>query len=276
MKKAIIIYDTVYGNTKKVAMSLSRGLEAGGTYVDCMPIMDCDLNALYKYDIIGIGGPTHYHGITITMKSFLSKLKNMNLEKKVYFVFETKGDFPLSGSAAKRIDRTLRKMNMKKIHPLISEIVLNKEGTLFDSTFKTTEQIGIFISNSLIHNQIDEDLNGSELKISKIYLKRLKWILLVGGSLFFCIRAIFMTSTGGDCFGRINAPFSWFLLSSEIAFSGFTVIIGMIGLALFLKENQARILAERLKIPQIIIFTGITSYSVHFIRVAIWIVLCVL
>ncbi len=82
MKKAVILYDSLYGNTKKVAMSLSRGLEAGGLYVDSSSIEDFNTTGLNNYDIIGIGGPTHYHGASKKMKSFLKKIKNVKLEGK--------------------------------------------------------------------------------------------------------------------------------------------------------------------------------------------------
>ena len=81
MKKALILYDSVYGNTKKVAMSLSRGLEAGGIYVDSNSIQDFDILEFKNYDIIGIGGPTHFHGASKALKSFLTKIKHLKMEK---------------------------------------------------------------------------------------------------------------------------------------------------------------------------------------------------
>ena len=90
MKKAVILYDSVYGNTKKVAMSLSRGLEAGGLHVDSNSIKDFNIGEMVNYDIIGIGGPTHYHGASKKMKSFLNKIKHHKMEGKYGFVFETR------------------------------------------------------------------------------------------------------------------------------------------------------------------------------------------
>jgi flavodoxin len=86
MKKAIILYDSIYGNTKKVAMSLSRGLEAGYVYVDCIPIQHFNIKELKNYDLIGIGGPTHFHGVSKQMKLFLCKIKHLRLENKRGFV----------------------------------------------------------------------------------------------------------------------------------------------------------------------------------------------
>ncbi|MFX1570230.1 MAG: flavodoxin domain-containing protein [Promethearchaeota archaeon] len=159
MKKAIILYDTVFGNTKKVAMSLSRGLEAGGLYVDSSSIEDFNIIDLNNYDIIAIGGPTHYHGASKKMKSFLSKIKHLKMDNKFGFAFETKGEFRLAGSAAKRITRYLNKIKIKIIHHIVTGTVLNQKGPLKDRTLDLMEQIGLDISDRI--NNINSE---SELK----------------------------------------------------------------------------------------------------------------
>lgn len=156
MKKALIIYDSIYGNTRKVAMALSRGLEAGGIRVDSKFVSDFNPNELEEYDIIGIGGPTHFRGVSKSMKSFLSDLKNERFDDKLGFAFETKADFPLAGSAAKKIVKSLRKLKFTIIDIIISGKVLEKEGPLVESTLNTMEQMGIYIS---------EKINQESLKI---------------------------------------------------------------------------------------------------------------
>jgi len=280
MKKALILYDSVYGNTKKIAMSLSRGLEAGAVLVDSRSIQDIDISELKNYDVIGIGGPTHFHGASKYMKSFLSKLKHVRLESKAGFAFETKADFWLAGSAAKKIIRHLKKMRIKLIHPTITGIVLDKEGPLEDSTSNTMEQIGIKISeklnNRIQKNEINQKFNGIYQSNARLYLSQSKWVILVGGPLFFFIRAIYMASTGGDCFGTINPSVSWFLLLSEIFISGLAGIAGLVGVILFLRTNNKKYLLKRLKISKIVLFGGISALIVHLMRVAIWILLCVI
>ncbi|MFX1306616.1 MAG: flavodoxin family protein [Promethearchaeota archaeon] len=280
MKRALIVYDSVYGNTKKVAMSLSRGLEAGGIYVDCYFIQDLDLVSITNYDAIGIGGPTHFHGVSKPIKSFLKKINHLNIEKKQVFVFETKADFRLAGSSAKKIIKYLKKMKMEIIHPPITGIVFDKEGPLKKNTSDVMEQIGLKISDKLNNNVIHEKhtYKNNELKKanSYIFLNRIKWILLAGGPLFFFIRALYMASTGGDCFGTINPLFSWFLLLSEITISGIAGFSGIFGLLLRIKGEKQRIITKKVYLHRIILFAGFLSYIIHFIRVAIWISLCVI
>ncbi|MFX1480226.1 MAG: flavodoxin domain-containing protein [Promethearchaeota archaeon] len=281
MKKVIILYDTVYGNTKKVAMSLSRGLEAGNLYVDCSSIQDFKIHEIENYDAVGIGGPTHFHGMSKSMRSFLKIIKKKRMENKLGFAFETKGDFHLAGSAGKKIMRYLKRMKLRIIYPPISGIVLNKEGPLEDRTLNNIEQIGLRISEKINNSAMNINKNQvhrkSESPRYRIILNRLKWILVGGGPIFFFIRAIYMASTGGDCFGTINPLGSWFLLLLEIIISGTAGITGVINFFLWRKDKRI-IFAdfEKRRFMQFVLFTGVGSYSVHFIRVAIWIILCVL
>ena len=141
MKKAIILYDSLFGNTKKVALSLSRGLEEGGLYVDCTSIQEVNIDRLKSYDLIAIGGPTHFHGASKKMKQFLPKLNHLEVENKAGFAFETKGEFKMAGSAAKRITRYMKKIGLKIIHPTVVGIVLDQEGPLKDYTLEYMEQM---------------------------------------------------------------------------------------------------------------------------------------
>ncbi|MFW9938490.1 MAG: flavodoxin domain-containing protein [Candidatus Thorarchaeota archaeon] len=156
MKKVIILYDSMFGNTKKVAMSLSRGLEEGGFYVDTRHIKDFKINQLENYDVIGIGGPTHFHGASKLMKGFLNKIKGLNIENKQGFAFETKADFRLAGSAAKRIMRYLKKMKLNIINPIITGIVVDKKGPLQESTLNTMEKLGLRLSDKINNSKEEE------------------------------------------------------------------------------------------------------------------------
>jgi len=280
MKKAIILYDSVYGNTKKVAMSLSRGLEAGGLYVDSSPIQDFDTLELKNYDVIGIGGPTHFHGASKQMKVFLKRIELFKMENKYGFAFETKADFRLAGSAAKRIIRNLKKMKLKIIHSPITGIVLDKEGPLQETTSDMMEQVGLNISdkvnNGNIQTEINQGITNSKNSSVKLYLNRLIWILLGGGPIFFLIRAIQLASIGGDSFSTINPIFSWFLLLLEIGIAGIAGSTGIIGLILWIRAENQKKLQKKSYLRNIILVFGIMTYIVHFIRVAIWLSLFVI
>jgi len=279
MKKALILYDSIFGNTKKVAMSLSRGLEAGGVYVDSSSIEDFDTIELTNYDIIGIGGPTHFRGASKAMKSFLSKIKHIKLENKYGFAFETKADFRLAGSAAKRIIRYLRKMKIVIIHSNITGFVIDKEGPLKESSLNKMENVGLNIAEKLnndIRGQFHENKNGMP-KTENILLRwnRLQWLLLGGGPLFFFIRAITLISAGGDCLSALNPFFSWFMLLLELVISGIT---GIISLILWIKGPyiSQRFKLRKLFSRKIVLFAVFTTYIIHLIRASLYLLICVI
>ena len=171
-------------------------------------------------------------------------------------------------------------MKLKIIHPEITGIVLDKEGPLQDRTSDLMEQFGLKISEKM-HKIIEENENIYKIEKlekakAKMYLNQLKWILIGGGPLFFFIRAIFLASTGGDCFGIINPFASWVLLFLEITLSGLTWIIAFVGLKLWLKKKDQRLTLRKMSVKNIILFTSCATYILHFIRVAIWIMLCVI
>ena len=279
MKKALILYDSIHGNTKKVAMSLSRGLEAGGIYVDSHSIQDFNTIELNNYDVIGIGGPTHFHGASKAMKSFLSKIKHLKMENKQGFAFETKADFRLAGSAAKRIIRYLRKMKIKIIHSTISGLVVDKEGPLQENSLNKMEKIGLNIAEKLnndIKEQSQEKKNGlPQTKNAYLRWNRLQWLLLGGGPLFFFIRAITLISAGGDCLSALNPFFSWFMLLLELVISGLT---GIVSLILWIKgPNLSQKFKLRKIIPRkVVFFSVVITYIIHLIRASLYLLICVI
>ena len=149
VQRVILLYDSLFGNTKKVALSLSRGLEAGGFFVDAKHVGEFSVNKLEKYDVIGIGGPTHFHGASKSMKSFLSQIKRQKQLDKKGFAFETRVASPWAGSAAKKILRTLKRMKVKRVYPKITCIVTGREGPLEEGTINKMEKIGLEIAEIL-------------------------------------------------------------------------------------------------------------------------------
>jgi len=284
MKKVIILYDSIDGNIKRVAMSVIRGLEAGGLLVDSCSIQNFKINKLKSYDVIGIGGTTHFHGASKAMKSFLRKIKDFKMPNKQGFAFETKRDSILAESAVKRIIRYLQKMKLDIIHSTLTGVILDKKGSLKENALIEMEKIGLNLSTKIenFKSQIafKSKARGEnkETKEDLTNLKswnRLKWLLLGGGPFFFFIRAINLACIGGDCFGTINPYASWSLLSLEMAISGLT---GVRGLALW---KNGPVSNQTLKFRKLIsskafLIAVITSYILHLIRVTIWILLCVI
>ncbi len=153
MKKAIVIYDTRFGNTEKIAKSLSKGLKEEGVEADCVKIDEVDVDKLPEYDFLAVGGPTHMASMSEPMKEFLEKLKTVDIRGKKGFCFDTRNHsrfnrFDLN-SAAKRIEKKLKKMKVRMIEPRESAIVEGREGPLEEGARETFEKLGREIAGSV-------------------------------------------------------------------------------------------------------------------------------
>ena len=147
MKRAIVIYDTKFGNTEKIATALARGMEKQGVRVDCVKTDEVDIDKLVEYDLLAIGGPTHAFSISKPMKAFLEKLKRVDFKGKKAFAFDTKYKSWWAGSAGKGIEKTLKRLGMSIVKPHASAIVTGSEGPLQDGMEEMFEQIGSEMQN---------------------------------------------------------------------------------------------------------------------------------
>ncbi len=66
--RALVIYESMYGNTHTVAQDVGAGLaEGGATTVEVLPVGDATAERLEGADLVVVGGPTHIHGMTTEM-----------------------------------------------------------------------------------------------------------------------------------------------------------------------------------------------------------------
>ena len=158
MVRALILYHSLFGNTKDVALSLAEGIEQTSVETECLSIDEVHIDQIPNYDFLAIGGPTHMIGLSKAMKTFLKKLKSVNLQGIKGFSFDTRNHsrlnkkrwFVLENSAARRIEGKLKKMKIIIIKPRQSAIVYGREGPLEASVEPSFLEIGKEIGNILI------------------------------------------------------------------------------------------------------------------------------
>lgn len=61
--RAVVVYESMYGNTHRVAAAIGVGLEDGFD-VAVVPVAQADLAVLKDADLVVVGGPTHMHGMS--------------------------------------------------------------------------------------------------------------------------------------------------------------------------------------------------------------------
>jgi flavodoxin len=90
MAKAIVIYESKYGNTKLVAETIVEGMGGvSGIETVLSELKEVDLNQLTDFDAIVVGSPNHMGSATRGIRKFIDKLGKLNLEGKLAAVFDT-------------------------------------------------------------------------------------------------------------------------------------------------------------------------------------------
>jgi flavodoxin len=64
--KAVVVYESLFGNTHTVAEAVAEGLREGAE-VDVTPVKDSTPGVLESADLLVVGGPTHAHGMSSKM-----------------------------------------------------------------------------------------------------------------------------------------------------------------------------------------------------------------
>lgn len=89
--KALIVYDSFYGNTLKVAEMFQRELKLKKVSVELVHVTKVDFDLFAQNDMLLFGSPTRGFRATQPMLLLL-KNKNISYENKQSFVFDTRID----------------------------------------------------------------------------------------------------------------------------------------------------------------------------------------
>jgi len=125
--KALVLFDSLFGNTQKIANCIAEGLREAGVETDCVSIKEARMGEVYKYDLLAVGAPTQMFTASKPMKEFLDRLKTVDLHGKAGFAFDTKLESRFSGSAAKFIEKKLGDLGLDIIKVRASAIVVGRK-----------------------------------------------------------------------------------------------------------------------------------------------------
>jgi len=112
--ESLVVYDSKFGNTKKVAEAIAAGL-AGHGPVRLLGLDKLPPQTLGPVDLLFIGGPTQAHAMTARMRQFVDALPARPASGMAVATFDTRLRMPavISGSAAKTIARKLRSVGVR-------------------------------------------------------------------------------------------------------------------------------------------------------------------
>jgi flavorubredoxin len=119
--KAVIVYDTMWQSTEKMARALCDGLTEGGAKVSVMP-----LSGAHRSDVateildagaLLVGSPTMNNQIYPTVADAMTYLKGLKRQNLIGGAF---GSFGWSGQATRHLEAMLDEMKIERVHDSIS------------------------------------------------------------------------------------------------------------------------------------------------------------
>jgi flavodoxin len=143
--KAIIIYDTKHGNTKKVAELIGEGLNfVEGNDITLRNVEEFEVNKEETYDLILIGTPNHFGKPTKPIKKFIQDLPNSSLKAKSFAVFDT-FMFKEYEKAVKKMEKKINELmpSLNKISSGLSIRVAKTRGPILEEELPKCKDFGI-------------------------------------------------------------------------------------------------------------------------------------
>jgi len=145
--KGIVVYDTTYGNTKKIAETIAETLKESGIEVDLFYLKNVKKLSGKDYDFFVLGSPTKFGTMSFAIKFFLGKVKSDEWMNKPFAAFDTENPENVEKSrienkewsAAEKIAQKLREKKMNQLLPVLKALVLDQKGPLVEGEVKRTK-----------------------------------------------------------------------------------------------------------------------------------------
>jgi menaquinone-dependent protoporphyrinogen IX oxidase len=145
--KGIVVYDTTYGNTKKIAETIAETLKESGLEVDLFYVKNVKKLSAKDYDFLVLGSPTKFGTMSFTLKRFLGKVKGEEWVNKPFAAFDTENPENIERaqaenkewSAAEKISEKLRDKKMNQLLPVLKAVVFGQKGPLKEGEIDRTK-----------------------------------------------------------------------------------------------------------------------------------------
>lgn len=138
--KTLVIYDSEFGNTEHIARAVAKRLSQFGP-ARTLRVEIADPEDLEGIDLLVLGSPTQGWRATQPFKAFIDRFPEGSMDGIPAAVFDTRYKMTevLTGSAAKRSAKQLRKLGLELLLPPESFFVKSKEGPLFEYELERAE-----------------------------------------------------------------------------------------------------------------------------------------
>jgi len=141
--KGTVVYDTSYGNTKKIAETIAETLKESGIEVDLFHVKDVKKLSAKDYNFLVLGSPTRFGTMSFAIRSFLGKVKSEEWMNKPFAAFDTENPENVEkkqGSAAEKIAEKLKEKKMNQLAPVLKALVFEMKGPLKEGEIERTKE----------------------------------------------------------------------------------------------------------------------------------------
>ncbi len=152
MKNALIVYDSKFGNTKRLAEEIAAGIqEAGEIQCKVENIKDLDRGEAASFEAVLFGCPVHVMRATRGIIGAIKKVAKDGLDGKLVTTFETyMGNH--NGKALRKMEELLTKKTpeARLVTPGFSALVDGYEGPLNEEDAARGKEFGKMIGQDLL------------------------------------------------------------------------------------------------------------------------------
>ena len=141
--KGIVVYDTSYGNTKKIAETITETLKELGIEVNLSYVKDVKKLSAQDYNFLVLGSPTKFGTMSFAIRFFLGKVKSEEWMNKPFAAFDTENPENVEkkqGSASEKIAARLIEKKMKQLLPVLKALVFEMKGPLKEGEIERTKE----------------------------------------------------------------------------------------------------------------------------------------
>ncbi len=150
MKRAVIVYESVYGNTKRLAETICNGIVSAGVECTIRKTGEIHTDELTNYDAILLGAPNHNQAPAMNLTRFIDRASIVVLNGRMGAVFDTH-----TGGNRDVAAVILERLVAEKLHGLeligrFSAKVEGRRGPVAEEDLTRAREFGVGIARALL------------------------------------------------------------------------------------------------------------------------------
>lgn len=152
MKRVVIIYESIYGNTKRLAETISEGIQSAG-HINCLLKKTSDIHTdeLSEYDGILLGAPNHNQEPARNIVRYIDRAAIVGIKGKIGAAFDTYTGGN-KGIAVSKLENLLKEKlpGIELVMEGLSALVEDRKGPLAEEEFVKAHEFGYQFGQRLI------------------------------------------------------------------------------------------------------------------------------